>query len=167
MATLRTTFILSLAAAIVSACKPDIAGPEASLEGLPEGLQVELVVDPAVVGPHEPFTARLSVTNTTTSRLTVVTNHGCLAIPHVMRNETRVPFEGSWWGCTAAITTHVFAPGETRTHTWNMRAELYAEHPGEVDGVAAPRGVYQVRAEFEVYLPDGRKPAVQHPLEVR
>jgi hypothetical protein len=62
----------------------------------------------------------------------VVTAHGCLAIPHVLRNGVRVPFKGSWWGCTAAITTHIFAPGETKTRTWDMLAELYAEHPGDL-----------------------------------
>lgn len=158
-----------LAATLASGCGADIIGPAHSLEGLPQGLRVELVVEPAVITAHAPFTARLSVTNTTTRELTVVTAHGCLAIPHVMRSGTRVPFEGSWWGCTAAITAHVFAPGEVRTRVWEMRAQLYAEHPGDKDGAPVPPGVYRVQAEFDTYSPSGpnRKPVIERALVVR
>ena len=168
MAAFRTITLL-LAATLASACEPDIIGPATALEGLPPGLRVELTVEPAFVSVYEPFTVRLDVTNTTTSELKVVTAHGCLTIPNVMRNETRIPFEGSWWGCTAAITTHVFAPGETRTRVWEMRAQLYAEHPGERDGAPAPPGVYVVQAEFDTYSENGPnvKPVIGRALLVR
>jgi hypothetical protein len=158
-----------LLAALASGCAPDVTGPDASLAGLPAGLRVELTIDPATVAPHAAFTARLSVTNTTMRELTVVTSHGCLVIPHVMRGDIRIPFEGSWWGCTAAITTHTFAPGETKTRVWEMRAALYAEQPGDEEGAPAPRGAYFVRAEFDTYSPTGptAKPAIQRALVVR
>lgn len=169
MATVHTKTLLLLAAALIAGCDAVIVGPGSSLEGLPPGLRVELDVDPGVVAPHAPFTARLSVTNTTTRELRVVTAHGCLAIPYVMRDQTRLPFEGSWWGCTAAITTHAFAPGETRTRIWEMRAELYAAHPGDRDGAPASPGVYRVGAEFDTYSPSGptSKPSIERSLLVR
>ena len=169
MTAFRTIALVLLAATLTSACEPDIVGPDTSLEGLPPGLRVELAVEPAIVAMHEPFTVRLSVTNTTTSELEVVTAHGCLTVPNVTRNGTRIPFEGSSWICTAAITTHVFAPGETRTRAWEMRAELYAEHPGDRDGAPAPPGVYSVQAEFDTYSENGpnRKPAIGRALVVK
>src|SRR5688572_4135559 len=168
MAVFRTITLL-LAATLTSACEPDIIGPDTSLEGLPPGLRVKLTVEPAIVSVYEPFTVRLDITNTTTGTLEVVTAHGCLTIPNVMRNGTRIPFEGSWWGCTAAITRHVFVPGETRTRVWEMRAQLYAEHPGDRDGAPAPPGVYSVQAEFDTYSENGPnvKPAIERALVVR
>lgn len=167
MLSIQRTALL-FAAALCTGCKTDIVGPGRGLEGLPPELRVELTVEPAVVAPGGPFTARLTITNTAPGEVEVVTAHGCLAIPHVLRNETRVPFEGSWWGCTAAITTHVFAPGETRTQVWEMRAALYAENPGDRDGAPAPPGVYRVRAEFDTYPPrNGVRPAIERALVVR
>lgn len=146
-----------------------LTGPQRGLDRLPEGLAVEFTVEPAEVAQHAPFSVQLSVTNTTADPIHVVTAHGCLAIPHVLRNGVRAPFKGSWWACTAAITTHTFAPGETRTRTWDMRAELYAEHPGDVDGVPAPKATYRVQAEFDTYVPgeSGRKPFIERTLRVR
>ena len=162
----RTTLLLAVA--LCTGCESDVLGPARVLEGLPPELQVELTIEPAVVATRGAFTAQLTVTNTSTHEVEVVTAHGCLAIPHVMRGDTRVPFEGSWWGCTAAITTHVFAPGETRTQVWEMHAELYAEHPGDRDGVPAPPGMYRVRAEFDTYPPRNTgKPAIERALVVR
>lgn len=163
----RTTLLLAVA--LCTGCTSDVVGPEHGLDGLPPELRVELTVEPAVVAPRGAFTVRLTVANTSAHEVEVVTAHGCLAVPHVMRNETRVPFEGSWWGCTAAITTHVFAPGGTVTREWEMRAELYAENPGDRDGAPAPPGVYRVRAEFDTYSPGipGGKPAIERALVVR
>lgn len=164
---IRNLFLLATAL-VTTACPFEIIGPQASLEGLPAGLEVTLTVAPDQVAQHAPFSAELRVTNTTADTLRVVTAHGCLAIPNVLRDGERVPFEGSWWGCTAAITTHVFPPGETRSHTWQMRAELYAEHAGDVERAPAPRGTYWVQAEFDVYFPGmTAKPAVAAMLRVR
>jgi hypothetical protein len=163
------TFALVLASAALTACTFDIVGPRAVLENLPGGLDVEFTVEPSEVSQHEPFTTQLRVTNTTSDTIRVVTAHGCLATPHVLRDGRRIPFHGSNWGCTAAITTHTFAPGASRVMTWNMRAELYAEHPGDTGGVPAPRGTYLVRAEFDTFSEDGpsRKPFVERTLRVR
>jgi hypothetical protein len=162
---------LPLLAAVLTlaACPLDVVGPRSDLAGLPPGLDVAFTVEPSEVRQREPFTARLTVTNTTSEAIRVVTSHGCLAIPHVMRDGRRIPFRGSWWGCTAAITTHTFAPGDTRTLTWEMRAELYAEHPGDVEGAPAPRGTYLVQAEFDTFSEHGphRKPVVERTLRVR
>jgi hypothetical protein len=163
----KSLFLFSVPA--LAACALEIAGPGSSLEGLPEGLEVTFIVEPGEVDQHAPFSAQLSVTNTTNDMIQVVTAHSCLAIPNVLRNGQRVPFKGSWWGCYAAITTHSFAPSETRSMTWDMQAESYAEHPGDVDGAPAPKGSYVVQAEFDTYPADGssRKPAVERTLRVR
>ena len=128
---------------------------------------MELTVEPGSVARGGAFDATLTVTNETADTIRVTTAHGCLATPHVMRGETRVPFEGSWYGCTAAITTHTFAPGESRIRRWEMRAVLYAEHPGDADGRPAPGGIYSVRAEFDTRGPDGSKPFIERTLLVR
>lgn len=169
MSRIRTAFTALIAATLATSCGPDIVGPRTTLDGLPPGLQVQLTVEPSVVAPDAPFAATLSVTNTTSQELRVTTAHGCLATPHVMRGDRRFPFEGSWWGCTAAITTHVFPAGETRSHSWNMRAQLYAEYPGDTDGAPAARATYRVRAEFDTYPPTapGGKPAIERSLIVR
>ena len=162
----RPSIVLALAL-IATACPFEIAGPDTSLDGLPPGLDVTLELEPNVVAQHAPFTATLRVRNTTSEPISVTTSSTCLAVPHVLRDGRRIPFEGSWWGCGDAISTHVLAAGETRTKTWNMRAELYAEEQGDTDGAPAPRGTYWVQAEFDVYPPrGGRKPSVAAVLRV-
>lgn len=139
------------------------------VEGLPQGLGVELRVEPGEVAQHGTFTVTLTVTNTTPAPIHLDTAHGCLAIPHVLRDGHRVPFQGSAWGCVAAITTHAFRPGEPRVITWTMQAELYAEHPGDEEGLPAPKGTYLVQAEFETFSPEGPtpNPVVERLLVVR
>jgi hypothetical protein len=162
-------FPLLIASVAFAACALDIIAPRSDLDSLPPGLDVQFTVEPVEVRQHERFTAQLSVTNTTADTIRVVTSHGCLVIPNVIRNGQRIPFKGSWWGCTAAITTHSFAPGETRMNTWEMAAELYAEHPGDIEGAPAPKGNYLVQAEFDTYSENGpsRKPSVERPLRVK
>jgi len=164
----RTLFVL-LFSVVAAACASDITAPEPSLDGLPEGLSVSLTVAPGQVNQHGSFTVQLDVTNTTDEIIRVVTSHGCLAIPNVLRDGKRIPFKGSSWGCTAAITTHTLPPGETRLRTWEMRAELYAEHAGDVDGAAAPKGLYRVQAEFDTVPKSGnlQKPTIEQDLRVR
>lgn len=164
---------LLLAALALAGCASDPVGvvtPRTNLEGLPAGLDVRFTVEPAEVRQHEAFTATLVVTNTTSAPIRVVTAHGCLAILHVRLDGRDVPLQGSWWACTAAITTHTFAPGETRTRRWEMRGSLYAQHPGDVDGAPAPRGTYRLTAEFDTYSevpPFHEKPVVEAALRIR
>jgi hypothetical protein len=158
-----------LPSVVLVACDFELAGPHSELDGLPEGLEVRLAVEPGEVSPHAPFTVHFSATNTTPDSIYLVTSHGCLVIPAVLRNGKRIPFRGSGWACTAAITTHTFAPGETRKIAWQMRAELYAENSGDRDGVPAPKGNYIVQAAFETRAIDdsGRTPVVEASLRVR
>lgn len=160
---------LLIAGATSVACAHQITGPHTDLSGLPSGLDVQFTVAPGEVRPHEAFSAELTVTNTTAEVIKVVTANGCLAVPHVIRDGQRVPFRGSNVGCYAAVKTHTFAPGETRTHVWDMRAELYAEQPGEVEDAPAPAGTYVVQAEFDTYSEHApnRKPVVERALQVR
>jgi hypothetical protein len=160
---------LLLAGVVLTACALDITDPQSNLEGLPRGLNVQLEVEPGEVRQHEPFSVLLSVTNTTTQTIRVVTAHSCLAIPHVIHDGQPIPIKGSGWGCYAAITTHTFAPGGTRTYTWDMRAELFAQHPGDIEGAPAPQGTYRVQAEFDTYSENGpqRKPWIERSLRVK
>jgi hypothetical protein len=49
-----------------------------------------------------------------------------------------------------------------------MRAALYAETSGEVDGAPAPRGQYRVRTVFDLFeLAPDRKPYVEAAIQVR
>jgi hypothetical protein len=153
----------------LAACGADPTGPDPLLNRLPNGLDVRLTVAPPEVSPHAPFTVTLEVTNPTSDTLRVVTAHGCLAVTEVLRGSERVPLQGSGWACYAAITTHTFAPGETRTRTWPMRAELYARDAGDPDGAPAPRGTYTVQARFDTLTGDGMPEPlrVEAPLRVR
>jgi hypothetical protein len=167
---MRSTLLVLAAVLGTTACAYEIAGPAPAADVvLHPGLEVGFAVQPAEVSQHGSFTAHLTVTNTTGDTIRVGTAHGCLALPSVVRNGAPVPFAGSGWMCTAALTSHAFAPGETRSITWNMRAELYAQNPNDVDGAPAPRGAYRVVAEFDTYLPGspGMKPRIEAPLRVR
>lgn len=166
---MKRLLLVLLSFAALAACAQELTAPRARLEGIPAGLDVQFTVEPGQVAPHAPFTARLAVTNTTATPIRVVTAHGCLALPGVLRDGARVPFRGSALGCHAAITTHVFAPGQTRTLTWELRAELYAENPGDPDGAAVPRGTYRVRAVFDTLAEDQprAKPFAETLLQVR
>jgi hypothetical protein len=150
----------------VGACLVHPTSPSGTLEGLPTGLAIEFGLDRDEVPPHGPFSAILEITNTREDTVRVVTGMGCLVIPRVVRNGESVPFRGSAWGCTAAVTTHVFPPHETRSMSFDMHAELYAVAFGEVDGAPAPAGLYEVQAVFEVSPVAGRKPMVADTLLV-
>lgn len=165
---MRRNIVLFLGVLLLAGCM-EILSPSDSTNGLPDGLEVSLVLDDAEVMQHAPFTARFTATNTTTSTMEIVTPHGCLVLPGVYRNGVRVPFKGSAYGCTAAITTHVFAPGETKTYEWSMRAELYAQEAGDTEGAPAPRGSYVVRVEFELQPPPGsqQRPRAETTLVVQ
>jgi hypothetical protein len=156
-----------LCAAALTACSTvtEIPGPTADLSAHEvEGLTVGLEVEPAVVGPHEDFTVTFTVANTTGDTIRLGTPHSCLALPSVVRDGHRVPFAGSSWGCLTVIRTHTFAPGDERTMTYQMRSELYSEHPGDgLQGVAAPKGHYRVQMVFE----SAGNPVVERTLVVR
>jgi hypothetical protein len=158
-----------LALVLLSACTLEITTmPRHALEGLPAGLDARLTVEPDEVQQHASFTVLLTVTNTRTVPIQLVTAHGCLALPHVLLNGRRVPFEGTALGCTAAITTHTFAAGQSHVLQWELRAELYAEHREDPADRPAPKGDYRVRAEFETYsLSSPERPAVEAPLRVK
>jgi hypothetical protein len=162
--------ILALVGFLFAACSPNPISPAPQFDAaaLAE-LDISLTVEPGEVAQHAPFEARLTVTNPTADTIRVVTGHGCLAVPSVVRDGVRIPFQGSWWGCTAAITTHTFAPGETRTRTWNMAAELYAQEQGETEGAPAPKGTYTVEARFDTSSEStpGQGPTVATTLVVR
>jgi hypothetical protein len=159
--------VLLLAAALAS-CSTDISGPTPLLNEVPAGLTADLSLSPNEVAQHARLTARLDVRNDTPDTIRVVTAHGCLTTLSVVRDGRRIPFAGSALGCTAAITTHTFAPGQTRSRTWELRAELYSEFPGDVEGTPAPRGTYRVRAEFDLLgAGDGERPGVETILRVR
>lgn len=164
-----TRYLLALALTALVSCARETTAPADNLDGLPAGLDVQFVVNPGAVHQRGAFATLLNVTNTTADTIRVVTAHGCLAIPRVIRNGARIPFKGSAGGCTAAITTHVLAPGAVWSRTWEMHAELYAQEPGDADGTPAAAGMYRVQAEFDTFAEDGptQKPTIERPLRVR
>jgi hypothetical protein len=160
---------LLVAGLALAACTLDGVFPQPSLDGLPQGLDVRLTVAPEAVGALGEFSAVLTLTNTTADSLRFTTTDGCLATPNVYREGVRYLFWGSGSPpCLTALTTHSFAPGETLTKTWNMRAELSPVNPGGAHGDPAPAGTYQVQAEFRIYT-DGalKRAAVESTLRVR
>jgi hypothetical protein len=162
---IRSVLILS-GFATLTACGSVLTAPDADLTGLPPGLVAELSVAPSEVPQGGSFDVELRVRNTTPDTVQVITGHGCLVTLQVVQSGRRFPFTGSNFGCRAAITGHRFAPGETRMYRWDMRAELYAQYTGEVDGRPAPKGWYGVVAEFDTRRPDGTKPFVARVLKV-
>lgn len=160
---------LVLAIVAFAACGFELAAPSPDLDGLPAGLAIDFALEPAEIAPGGSFTARLSVTNTTSDTITIITGHGCLVLPNVIRGGKRYPFKGTAWACTAAVSGHVFAPGETKKRAWEMSAALYAENPGDMEGAPAPRGDYLVQAVFGTAPADesGRQPMVQATLRVK
>lgn len=140
---------------VLAACAFEVAEPRTEFEGLPDGLDAKITVEPGVVAPHAPFEAHFRMTNTTTDTIHITTSHGCLVTFNVIRKAKSVPLEGSSWACTAAITTHSIAPGETWERAWTMRAELYAVHPGDKEGAPAPQGSYIIQAVLGTGPSDG------------
>jgi hypothetical protein len=165
---MRRASLLLIGTLALSACNGTIAGPDPVKVILPGELLLELTLSTDQVEQHGSFTATVSATNISGDTLRVVTPGGCLHTLHVYRGNVRIPFDGTAWGCTAAITTHVFAPGESRTHEWTLRARLYAEHPGDVEGAPAPKGSYSVLARFDTaWETGGPAPVVSRTLTVR
>lgn len=164
-------FLVFLPGLALAACSFEATGPVSDLDILPPGLDIRFAVEPGEVLQHAPFNVKLTLSNTTSDTIKIVTSHGCLSTPHFYRNGKRVPMSGSDMGCTAAITTHTFPPGETRSFAWPMRAEFYAEQAGDVEGAPAPTGTYLVRAEFDIghdTAPGvGRAPAAEVVLRVK
>jgi hypothetical protein len=76
---------------LLAACALDITGPQTDLTGLPAGLDVQFTVEPGEVRQHAPFTARLTVTNTTSDTLRVTTRlvRGPGRVPHPGRAQAR------------------------------------------------------------------------------
>jgi hypothetical protein len=143
--------VLLLATLALSACNGAISGPGTVHGTIPSGLNLDLTLSASEVEQHASFVTTVTATNVTGDTVRLVTPHGCLYTLAVYRGGARVPFDGTAWGCTAAITEHVFAPGESRTHEWTLRAQLYAEHTGDVEGAPAPKGAYEVRARFDTW----------------
>jgi hypothetical protein len=121
-----------------------------------------VAISASAIRPHQEFTLIYTLANTTDAAVSLDTPSGCLALPHVTRNGSRIPFEGTAWGCAAALTTHVFPPGYEQTTVYQLRAALYAEHPGDVDGAAPPVGSYVVQMVFET----AGRPAIGRALVV-
>jgi hypothetical protein len=148
----------------LASCALDLAGPEQQLPGL----KVELSVEPNEVAPGDPFTAHVHLTNTTSDTIKLVTSESCLANLEILQGDERMPFRGEWLGCLTVITTHTFAPGETKTRSWELRAELHAKSTEEP--TPAPKGSYVVRAKIGMDPDDmssGRRPVVEAELRVK
>jgi len=165
---MRRASLLLLGTLALSACNGVISGPDPVHVTIPAGLRLELTLSTDRVEQHGEFMTTVTATNVSDHTLSVVTPSGCLYTLDVYRGDVRVPFDGTAWGCHTAITTHVFAPGESRTHEWMLRARLYAEHPGDVEGAPAPKGTYSVRARFDTaWQTGGPAPVVARTLTVR
>jgi hypothetical protein len=159
-----STFILFAAALTACTATTDVPGTQANLESAEiGGLKVGLAVDPVAVRPGEEFAVRFTVANTTGDTIRLHTPHSCLALPHVLRDGKRVPFEGTALGCLAVVRTHVFAPGYEWATVFRLRAALYSENPGDVHGADAPEGEYLVQMVFET----AGNPAIRKELVVR
>lgn len=161
----KLTFLL--ASVMVAACSSSVTDPTDTLAGLPKGLAVEFTMDPVEVGPHEPFTVSLKLTNTTARTITIDTPNQHLVHPKVTQGGERVLFRGSDLGVLPAHATHTFPPGEVVTRSWEVRAELMStDSAGNVIWLPAQLGTYLVEVEFQLGG-EGRRPAVGDTLKVK
>lgn len=159
--------LLLLASAVAAACSSVATDPTAMLDGLPKGLAVEFTMDPVEVGPHDPFTVSLSLTNTTAKTITIVTPNHALVMPKVTSDRERILFHGADLGFFPVVTAHTFAPGEVVTRNWELRAELMStDSAGSVIWLPAPPGTYLVQVEFQLGE-EGRRPTVGAELQVK
>jgi hypothetical protein len=164
----NTVPVLAAALLFLTGCNDSITGvPLENRQGIPDEIAVGMTLVPDEVDPHGSFTAVFQLRNRSHRTVRITTPHSCLVVPGVYRGSERVPFQGSWYACLTVLTTHTFEPGESRTISWDMKAELYAQHQGDPDGAPAPPGPYVVRAEFEMYNEDGTRPGVGALLRVR
>ncbi len=131
-----------LAAALLlvfgGACSTAALGPAHRIE---EGVELRLNVRPAEVRSHQPFTARVSVTNRRSHTVTLVTRQSCIALLEVYAGDRMVPFSGTENGCHRAVTQHTLRPGQSLRRA----VPIWAEAP---DGAPVPAGEYLLRARF-------------------
>lgn len=145
-----------------AACSTAALGPGHRIE---EGIELRLNVRPAEVRVHQPFTARVSVTNRRSHTVTLVTRQSCIASFEVYASERPTPLSGTENSCYMAITQHTLKPGQTLRRT----VPIWAEGPR---GEPVPRGEYILRAAFssEVFEINGTPaslPDLEHRLVIR
>lgn len=100
---------------------------------------------PDTVSVGEEFEIRVLVQNQTRRDVVVQTSNGCLAVPSIFEiGGERVPFKGSWIGCTTAITYHDIPRGETIESTFDVQATLRTEE----ENVPPSPGSYEVHADL-------------------
>ncbi len=159
---LDRTLSLLLIVVVCAACSTRQLGPDHTIA---EGIEVRLRVQPTEVRLHEPFTARVSVTNRREKTVTLVTRHSCIAAFEVYSGERPVTFSGTENGCFTAVTQHTLRPGRTVQRA----LPIWAETP---EGGPVPRGEYILRASFssEVFEINGLRrtlPDVEYRFVVR
>ncbi|CAN5395740.1 hypothetical protein BH24GEM3_BH24GEM3_22400 [soil metagenome] len=129
---------LLLLLVLAGACSTNTLGPGHRIE---EGVELRLNVRPAEVRPHQPFTARISVTNRRSHSVTLVTRQSCIALFEVYAGERLIPLSGTENGCHPATTQHTLRPGESLRRA----VPIWAEAP---DGAPISRGEYLLRVSF-------------------
>lgn len=159
--------LVGLAGLGLAACELDFTSPETDLEGLPDGLVVDLEVEPAEVRQHGAFSLRLRILNTTDEPIVISTGISCLAHPHVKRGGKWMPFRGTDLACLAVGVAHVFEPGEVYERVWDLEATLYSQSPRDIEGAPAPKGKYAAGLTFGGSSLSGSFPVIERSLRVR
>lgn len=113
---------------------------------------LDLSRDEVVAG--ESFVATLLLTNPTDDAITLGSPMGCLALPSIHRDGERLNWAGTEIYCLAIEGHHRIPARATRTIDFNLKAALrQPSAPFDYVVPAAP-GVYELRMEMEVDLPD-------------
>jgi hypothetical protein len=108
------------------------------------------------------------VINVSADTIQINTSDSCLFDPVIYEIHRRFAMTGIVWGCAQIGTTHTFPPGETRSFTWPMKAEVYARTTdGAVGIAAAPKGVYLMTAKLHGLSVEGNSPEIKAFIRVR
>lgn len=131
---------------VLASCQSSLAGPEA--------IASDLHLNATEVSFGESFIVTLKLQNTTDRNVTLRSPMGCVALPSVYRDAERLDWDGTALGCTAAVTSWVVPARDSMVVAFELRAALRGgTDPFDYEVEPEP-GVYEVRMETYVLLPD-------------
>ncbi|HXV86167.1 MAG TPA: hypothetical protein VD793_05695 [Gemmatimonadales bacterium] len=116
-------------------------------------LSRSFVAVPDTVGPGDSVRVVLNLVNPTAQAVSFTGLYSCPAFIVVVRDAAEVELQGSKFACPAALTQFRIPAQDSLTVTYEMIARVRAV--GSADSFTlAPPGVYRLRADLNMSLPD-------------
>ena len=142
------SFAATAAIFLWAGCREPGPTPAAQVIG---NVEHTLTVVPTTVGPGDSFRAILTLRNEASDTLRLVSGATCIAFLHVLKDATRLPMQGSDFGCAGMLQTFIIAPREALVQAYDLVAMLKSSSDSAYQYTVRPSaGVYRLRAELLV-----------------